>query len=327
MTILGLDISHWSELAHKPVNISEQGYDFLIWKATQGSTFHDPTFPESLPDAYGKPLFAAFHYMDDSDAEKQCDNLRKLVPQYVPVIVDMEAGSLYTAQRLHASLQRAGYITPLFYLPEWYWVHIGRPDISHFPPLWASIRVKGAGYGSSLYQNVALSNWHGYGGNNPALLQFTQDGKVDGCTSPLDVSAFSGNRDQLSRLLTHSTIPDPLPEPLFPYFVKAGDTLWEIALMTYGDATRWKEIATANLLSNPNRLMPGQKLNIPGWDGVFHGMGEAQTYTVRAGDSLTAIAAKFDLSVQALYDANRIAIGRDPNLIHPGMVLLIPRIR
>jgi GH25 family lysozyme M1 (1,4-beta-N-acetylmuramidase) len=41
MTILGIDISHWSDLAHRPVDLAAQGYDFLIWKSTQGSTYKD----------------------------------------------------------------------------------------------------------------------------------------------------------------------------------------------------------------------------------------------------------------------------------------------
>lgn len=326
MAILGIDISHWSELAHHPVDITKQGYDFLLWKATEGSHDVDPTWSENNPSHYGNPLFAAFHYMDDSNPDEQFKNISAAVPVFVPVIIDMEAGSLYTAQRLHVLLQQAGYTTPVFYLPEWYWVQIGRPDVSHFPPLWASVRVPGTGYGSAIYRNVTAQNWHGYGGGNVALLQFTQKGVVDGCNSPLDMSVFGGTRDDLDRLFHRSTTPNPVPEPEMFYFVKAGDTLWDIALMTLGDSSKWQEIATYNHLSNPNRLMPGQRLTIPGWDGVFHGMGETKIYVVRAGDTLTSIAAHFKMTVTEIYNANRGAIGRNPNVIHPGLVLLIPRI-
>jgi LysM repeat protein len=326
MTVLGIDISHWSSLATHPVDLHEQGYDFLFWKATEGSTYYDPTFG-NMDSRYGNVLTAAFHYMDDSDADKQVANIRSVVPLHLPVIVDMEAGSIYTAQRIHASLQRAGYSTPIFYLPQWYWTQVGRPDISHFPPLWASVRVKGSGYGSDLYQSLSPQNWGGYGGNNPVVLQFTQNAKVDGCASPLDVSAFGGSREDLQHLLHSTTVPGPVPDPVFYYTVIAGDTLWDISFFTLGNAAAWKDIATANQLSNPNRLFPGQRLLIPGWDGVRHGYAEANTYTVRAGNTLTSIASHFGMSVMALYNANRLAIGRDPDNIHPGLVLLIPAIR
>jgi hypothetical protein len=44
---------------------------------------------------------------------------------------------------------------------------------------------------------------------------------------------------------------------------RTGDTLPAIAFREYGDATLWRPIATANRLSNPLDLAPGQELVIP----------------------------------------------------------------
>ena len=50
-----------------------------------------------------------------------------------------------------------------------------------------------------------------------------------------------------------------------------------------------------------------------------------RTYTVRKGDSLSAIAQRLGLSSwHALYEANREIIGPDPDLIRPGQVLVVP---
>ena len=50
-----------------------------------------------------------------------------------------------------------------------------------------------------------------------------------------------------------------------------------------------------------------------------------RTYTVRAGDTLSAIAAGLGLSDwRPLYEANKSLIGPDPDLIQPGQVLTIP---
>ena len=49
----------------------------------------------------------------------------------------------------------------------------------------------------------------------------------------------------------------------------------------------------------------------------------ANTYTVEAGDNLTKIGAKYGISWQAIYDANRDIIS-NPDLIHPGQELKIP---
>lgn len=50
-----------------------------------------------------------------------------------------------------------------------------------------------------------------------------------------------------------------------------------------------------------------------------------RTYTVKAGDTLSGIAAKFPgVAWRAIYDANRAVIGADPDMIRPGQVLTIP---
>ena len=49
------------------------------------------------------------------------------------------------------------------------------------------------------------------------------------------------------------------------YVVVAGDSLSKIAKREYGDANEWKRIFDANqdVLENPDKIYPGQKLKIP----------------------------------------------------------------
>jgi nucleoid-associated protein YgaU len=49
------------------------------------------------------------------------------------------------------------------------------------------------------------------------------------------------------------------------YVVKPGDTLSKISQLFYGDASRYMEIFEANsdVLMDPNKIKPGQKLVIP----------------------------------------------------------------
>jgi len=49
------------------------------------------------------------------------------------------------------------------------------------------------------------------------------------------------------------------------YEVKPGDSLSKIAKREYGDANAWKMIFEANtdILKDPNKIFPGQKLKIP----------------------------------------------------------------
>ena len=49
------------------------------------------------------------------------------------------------------------------------------------------------------------------------------------------------------------------------YVVKSGDSLSKIAKAEYGDANAWNRIFEANkdILKDPNKIFPGQKLKIP----------------------------------------------------------------
>jgi nucleoid-associated protein YgaU len=49
------------------------------------------------------------------------------------------------------------------------------------------------------------------------------------------------------------------------YVVVSGDSLSKIAKREYGDAKLWPKIFEANkdLLKDPNKIFPGQKLKIP----------------------------------------------------------------
>ena len=62
------------------------------------------------------------------------------------------------------------------------------------------------------------------------------------------------------------------------YVVKAGDSLWKIAEAHYGagKGARYMEIFEANrpLLTDPDKIYPGQRLRIPGAAGDASAAGE-----------------------------------------------------
>jgi len=72
----------------------------------------------------------------------------------------------------------------------------------------------------------------------------------------------------------------------------------------------------------------------PATAGPTRGAPVAETYVVRPGDCLWAIAARrlgpsatgtvVDSAWRRIYSQNRTAVGPDPNLIHPGLVLSLP---
>lgn len=74
-----------------------------------------------------------------------------------------------------------------------------------------------------------------------------------------------------------------------------------------------------------NRIDPDMRSGDLVMNVEVGGGGEAESYTVKSGDSLSKIAARYGgLSWQDIFEANRDQI-KDPDLIHPGQTLRIPR--
>ena len=104
--------------------------------------------------------------------------------------------------------------------------------------------------------------------------------------------------------------------------VRPGDTLSTIAA-ALGVPGGWQALYAANrraVGSDPNLIRPGTVLSLPGTSG-------SARYTVAPGDTLSAIAAALGVpgGWQALYAANRSAVGANPNAIRPGIILATPR--
>ena len=95
--------------------------------------------------------------------------------------------------------------------------------------------------------------------------------------------------------------------------VKRGQTLSAIAAR---HGTSVARLARMNDLSDPNLIVAGQRLRVPG------GGGSSRTsHTVRAGETLSSIAARYGTSIGAIARANNID---NPNFIFAGQHLSIP---
>lgn len=111
-----------------------------------------------------------------------------------------------------------------------------------------------------------------------------------------------------------------------PYRVKWGDTLSKIAAQ-FG--VSMQSIITANNISNPDLIYADQVLEIPDAQATAVPQPAPSTtpapspgsYTVVAGDTLSAIARRFGTTVSAIAQANNIS---NVNLIYVGQVLAIP---
>jgi LysM repeat protein len=117
------------------------------------------------------------------------------------------------------------------------------------------------------------------------------------------------------------------------YTVVSGDTLTTIAQQFNSGIC---DIATANSLADPNLIFPGEVLTIPA-DCVTPDntscikptyppstcvLGVGSTYVVRSGDTLSAIAGNFNITLEALEGANPQIT--NPDLITVGQLINTP---
>jgi LysM repeat protein len=102
------------------------------------------------------------------------------------------------------------------------------------------------------------------------------------------------------------------------YVVKAGDSLLAIA-QRYGISLQ--SIMAANRIDNPSLIYTGQRLVIPGSQPPEAAPAEPATHVVAPGETLSAIAQRYGVSLQALVEANSIG---DASRIAVGQRLAIP---
>ena len=97
------------------------------------------------------------------------------------------------------------------------------------------------------------------------------------------------------------------------YTVQSGDTLSDIA-SKYG--TTYQRLAEYNDISNPNIIKIGQIIKIPSTNTT----NSIEYYTIKSGDTLSAIASKYGTTVNQLVSWNNI---KNANLIYAGQKIRV----
>ncbi len=118
------------------------------------------------------------------------------------------------------------------------------------------------------------------------------------------------DRSNVEILSTSST--SVVSESTATYTVQYGDTLSGIAAK-YG--TSYQALATLNGISNPNYLSVGQVLRVSGSSQSGH-----VYYTVRSGDSLSAIATKYGTTYSRIASLSGLS---NPSLIYAGQRITV----
>jgi lysozyme len=155
----------------------------------------------------GLPLVAYWYVGCDISAAENARLARDWVGDTsIPWMIDHEnaSGSLTFYHSVLDEFTRAGLRVILGYVPHWYWSGAGKSaPLTPGPPLVNSAYRGGSGTAASIYQQHWASDWNAYGGQNVALLQFTNQALYAGYK--IDCSAFEGTHTQLMTLINGTT--------------------------------------------------------------------------------------------------------------------------
>lgn len=161
------------------------------------------------------------------------------------------------------------------------------------------------------------------------IWQYSSSGRVDGISGNVDMNyMYKDIRMPVVQPAVSKPKPEvkpeakPTPADEVVYTVKSGDTLSGIA-KKYN--TTYQKLAAYNGIANPNLIRVGQKIKIPVTVSVAPASApvvKEVVYTVKRGDTLSAIAKKYGTTYQKIAADNGI---KNPNLIRVGQKLTIKK--
>lgn len=326
----GVDVSSWQT----GIDVSDMQMDFVIAKATEGTSYINPDCDRVYQDAKGSgKALGVYHFARVGDALSQAeyfvDNISGYIGEAV-LVLDYEGNAVnqgvgWAKDWLDAVYNMTG-VKPVIYMSN---SVIHRYD-------WSSVQSAGYGLWNAAYY-YGYQTIHGFLSNPPRsgsvspwdangmIYQYTSSGRLNGWGGNLDLNIYYGNRSDWNNLAGYTTGNDYTPsEPehtaedkVIYYTVQYGDTLSGIAAM-YN--TTYTYLAKLNGISNPNLIYSGQRIVISGKYESSAGH-STTSYTVQWGDCLSTIGVKLGVSWKSIANANGI---HSPYTIYTGQVLTIP---
>jgi GH25 family lysozyme M1 (1,4-beta-N-acetylmuramidase)/LysM repeat protein len=346
----GIDVSNWQ----KGINLSVVPADFVIMKATQGTWYVSPDCDRQYQQAKkaGRCL-GVYHYAQGGNVQAEADYFLKNVQGYIGEAVlclDWEGqdnptfntgrDNAWVKQWCDYVYSKTG-VKPIVYIQKS-----------------ALSRVSGIGdYGLWVAQ-YANNNPTGYQANpwnegvySCAMRQYSSTGRLSGYGGNLDLNKFYGDRTAWNKYAGKGNAIKPTTQPSTGTSTSHGTTLELVAKTMQGafgngDArktnlgSRYNEVqsmidhissASASTLASEvkagkygngdiRKQVLGSRYNEV--QNIVNGSSgsSAQYYTVKSGDTLSGIAAKYGTTYQKLAKMNGIS---NPNKIYAGQKIRV----
>lgn len=334
MAYRGPDISAWQ--GDIDIAALSSQVDFFIFRCYTGMKKDSKVDRNvNLAIQNGKPygLYIYSYALNEAQATEEAQRVINLANSYsikpAFLCIDMEDADNYKARNGMPSnetlrnicarecnmFEQAGYYANIYANTSWWRNQLAGLDrydkwVAHWPTR-----------GGQQLGNATSPD--GENANNCGIWQFTSAGKLNGYNGNLDINYaykdFVLNKNGNSNPTPVAPAPS-IPAEVSTYIVKSGDCLSKIGANL---GVNWKDIANLNGIVSPYTIYVGQKLIIPEGSNTpapSQPSNNGATYTVKSGDTLSGIAARFGTTYQKIAADNGIA---NPNIIHPGQVLKI----
>lgn len=316
-TVPGLDVSYWqAEIDWKRVRGT--GVRFAFIKATEGIAYTDSTFAANWEGAGANGLmrgaYCFFH--PNQDARQQAERFVRTIrdrdsdPE-LPCSVDLEVTDGIPTKKIIAAVriwldevaQGLGR-RPMIYsgvsFLETHFAEGGKPpEWSQDYPLWLGWFPRKYVAGMSPLMPKGWLKW--------AFWQYSGKGRLAGIDAPVDLDLFNGTLEDLSAFADTGASKTVSKS----HIIVAGETAASIA-------GKYSISVSDLMAANPQIVRAGEKLTIP--DQIVMPPAPRQTYTIKPGDTLYAIAEKHGTTIAALVARNNIT---NPDVIQVGQVLVV----
>jgi GH25 family lysozyme M1 (1,4-beta-N-acetylmuramidase) len=214
-SVLGIDVSHWQGSINW-TSVRSAGIQFAWMKATEGTSYKDPSFNANYPAAHGAGVIrGAYHFArpDVSSGATQAayfasnggawsaDNLT------LPGVLDIESNPYGSSCYGLSTTSMRSWIMDFY---NTYKARTGRDMVIYTSPSWWNT-CTGSWSGMASLSPLWVAHWTS--ASSPTLpggfgvwtvWQYTSSGSVSGVSGNVDLNRFNGSRDRLLALANNT---------------------------------------------------------------------------------------------------------------------------
>ena len=334
----GIDISNWQ----KGINVKNIDADFIIVKATEGTSYISPEFKRQADETLAcNKLLGFYHYANGLDAKTEAKHFLNTIKNYIGkaiICLDWESGDnpqfgksdLSWTKTFCEYIEANTHATPVIYVQQ-----SAMGKVCKGYPLWVA---QYADMNPTGYQDKPWNE----GKYTCAIRQYACTGRLNGYNGDLDLNKAYINKSKWNEYCNKkTTVATPNVDDVM-------ELVLDVLLGRYGDGEIRKKLLGSKyeiVQSTINHIMTASITTLANEviKGVY-GVGEirktllgsrydqvqkeveiilspkATYYTVKTNDTISEIAKKYNTTINEIVKLNNI---KDINLIYVGQKIRV----